>query len=713
MGPGQRPAAAGMPEGIGYTVQSESEVWGFAGRAAACNRQHTDSAAPCGPSSGQPFMNLSDRVQLLHRWLRDFFGADEGPLEGDTPAWAVSLAIHVVVLLGLALASLGKPLKPDRNVTVIEVPLTAEQDVELVPQEMAVAEEPEDTQGAESEQSDAVAEALAPTLAEISVVPVEAEPDAAVDVQLDLVHELPSAQEIDAAVVVKGSVGVGTTGAVGAVDLLTAEIAAALSQRPTVVCWVFDRSVSLSAQRRQIADRLDRVFDELGANRSSGRRPELTNIVVAFGQNVSIVTPKPTDEVDEVVKAIESIPIDESGAEMTFTAIKRTAEAARIYRTSSPKRNVMIVVFTDEVGNDQDKAEDTTKLCAMLGIPVYVVGVPAPFGLAEVRMKYVEFDPKYDQEEQWVVIEQGPETFYPEVVRVRSGRFADDAIDSGFGPYSLSKLCFDTGGIYFRVHANSGKRGRVTDEMTAPLSSRLRYFFDPDVMRAYRPDYVPQSKLKEEIARNRAKAALVEAARKTVVEPMESPETVFPRKDEGSLKNLLGEAQKAAARLQPKLDAIHELLKSGLADREKIREKRWQAAYDLALGRVLAVKVRTDAYNLMLAQASLGMNFKNPKSDTWKLEPSDEVKVGSATEKLAKQATELLTRVVDDHPDTPWALLAAEELRMPLGYEWTETFTDVSSPKGMDGNPNVQTALADDKKKMLGPPKPRRDPKRL
>jgi hypothetical protein len=659
-------------------------------------------------------MNLSDRVQLVRGWWRDFFGDEEGPLDGDTPAWAVSLAIHIVVLLGLALASLGEPPRSARNVTVIEVPLAAEEEVELVPQEMAVSEDREDTQGAESEQSDAVAQSLAPTLAEISIVPVESEPDAIVDVQLDLVHELPTAQEIDAAVIVKGSVGVGTTGAVGAVDLLTAEIAAALSQRPTVVCWVFDQSVSLSAQRRQIADRLDRVFDELGANRSSGRRPDLTNIVVAFGQNVSIVTPKATDEVDEIVKAIESIPIDESGAEMTFTAIKRTAEAARIYRTSSPKRNVMIVVFTDEVGNDQDKADDTTKLCAMLGIPVYVVGVPAPFGLAEVRMKYVEFDPKYDQEEQWVVIEQGPETLYPEVVRVRSGRFADDAIDSGFGPFSLSKLCADTGGIYFRVHPNSGARGRVTDAMTAPLSSRLRHFFDPDVMRAYQPDYVSQAKLKEEIASNRAKAALVEAARKTVVEPMESPETVFPRKDEGSLKALLGEAQKAAARLQPKLDVLYELLKSGLPDREKLREKRWQAGYDLALGRVLAVKVRTDAYNLMLAQASLGMNFKNPKSDTWKLEPSDQVKVGSATEKLATQATELLTRVVNDHEGTPWALLAAEELRTPLGYEWTETFTDTNGVKPMAGNnANVPNARADDKKKMLGPPKPKRDPKRL
>ena len=659
-------------------------------------------------------MNLSDRVQPVRRWWRDFFGDEGGPLEGDTPAWAVSLALHVVVLLVLALSGLGEPPRPARNATVIEVPLASEEDVELVPPEMAVAEEPEHAPGAESERGDALAQSLAPTLAEVSVVPVDAEPEAVADVRLDLVHDLPTAEQIDAAVVVKGAVGVGTTGAAGAVDLLTAEIAAALSQRPTVVCWVFDQSVSLSAQRRQIADRLDRVFDELGANRSSGRRPDLANIVVAFGQSVSLVTPKPTDEVGQVVRAIESIPVDESGVEMTFTAVRRTAEAARIYRTSTPRRNVMIVVFTDEVGNDQDKAEDTTKYCAMLGIPVYVVGVPAPFGLAEVRMKYVEFDPKYDQAEQWVVIEQGPETLYPEVVRVRSGRFADEAIDSGFGPFGLSKLCADTGGIYFRVHANSGARGRVTDEMTAPLSSRLRYFFDPDVMRAYQPDYVSQAKLKEEIAGNRAKTALVEAARKTVVEPMEAPRMLFPRKDEGSLKALIGEAQKAAARLQPKLDALSELLRSGLADRERIREKRWQAGYDLALGRVLAVKVRTDAYNLMLAQAALGMSFTNPGNDTWKLEPSDEVKVGSATEKLARQATDLLTRVVRDHPGTPWALLAAEELRMPLGYEWQETFTDVNRERSMAGSDApAPNARPDDRKKMLAPPKPRRDPKRL
>ena len=56
-----------------------------------------------------------------------------------------------------------------------------------------------------------------------------------------------------ARVVVRGAASAVTTGAAGAVDRLTAEIVASLGQRPTLVCWLFDRSVSLSAQRQEIA----------------------------------------------------------------------------------------------------------------------------------------------------------------------------------------------------------------------------------------------------------------------------------------------------------------------------------------------------------------------------------------------------------------------------------------------------------------------------
>ncbi|MFN6190984.1 MAG: vWA domain-containing protein [Planctomycetia bacterium] len=654
-------------------------------------------------------------LETARRQWQARMGEEETPFDGDTPAWVVSLLVHVAVLLSLALTGLAERPEPVRNFTVIEAPPEVEEEVVLESQEFAVSEDPREQIGADSEQGDEAAQAVAPIFAPVSVVSVEVQDDLVSDVTLPPVDEIPTAEVSDAAVVRKGARGVGATGATGAVDHLTAEIEASLARGPTVVCWVFDRSVSLSAQRNQIADRMSRVFHQLGAMRAAANRPDLENMVVAFGESVGLVTKNPTDDVDEVVKAIRSISVDDSGVEMTFLAIRKTAEVAKKFRQGAGGRNVMIVVFTDEVGNDASTVDETAKLCRKLGFPVYVVGVPAPFGMAKVQMKYVEFDPMYSQGEQWVEIEQGPETLYPEVVRVRSGRLADDAIDSGFGPYALSRLCAETGGIYFRVHANSGARGRVTNEDTAPLSSRLRYFFDPEVMRHYQPDYASPEKVAKEINANRAKRALFTAAGMYEVPQMVLPETTFPRKSDGEFVALLGEAQKTAASLQPKIDTLYETLRAGLPDRERLREKRWQAGYDLALGRVLAAKVRTDAYNKTLAKAKFGMKFQNPKSDTWVLEPSDDVAVDAALGKLATQANELLEGVLRQHAGTPWALLAAEELRIPLGYQWVEATTGVNDPPAMNrnGNNNMPAPPPDDQRRMLAPPKPSRDFKKL
>jgi len=214
------------------------------------------------------------------------------------------------------------------------------------------------------------------------------------------------------------------------------------------------------------------------------------------------------------------------------------------------------------------------------------------------------------------------------------------------------------------------------------------------------------------LAGNRAMKSLVDAAKSSEVAPMESPQFEFPREDDGKLALLLGEAQKKAAVLQPKIDALYGILSAGLPDRDKIKEKRWQAGYDLAIGRVLALKVRTDAYNIMLAQAKTGMKFKDPKNDTWRLVPSDDISaVGSQTEKFAVQALTFLKRVVEAHPGTPWAQMAATELKHPLGYRWEEAYTGVNARKndggGGGGNPS------DDKRRMLAPPKPKRPLKNL
>jgi hypothetical protein len=658
-------------------------------------------------------VTIVSSLEVARRWWQEYTGEEDTPFDGDTPGWAVSLVAHVAVLLAMGLVGLPEsPAKPRPIPIVVSEPV--ETDVLLEPPEdLTVSVEPQEEAGAQSDDALEVAQSVAPVISEVSIVPVVVDDNPLSDMELEPVEADATGLVMNADMAVKGDVGVGTTGAGGAVDRLTVEIAASLEQRPTLVCWVFDQSVSLSAQRKEIAARLDRVFDELGMNRSEANRPDLLNTVFAYGQRMQQVTDKPTAVAADVVSAIQNIPVDESGVEMTFSAIRLAAEQARPMRIGPPRRNVMIVAFTDEVGNDQQLADQTAQYCRAQGMPVYVVGVPAPFGMAQVKMKFVEFDPKYDSGEQWAVVDQGPETLYPEFVRVHP-READEPIDSGFGPFSLSKLCYETGGIYFAVHPNRNATGRVSSADVAPMASRLRQFFDPAALKDYRPDYVAAGKSEQMVVANKAKKSLVEAAKASQIAPMESPTMTFPRVDDGALALLLGEAQKVAARIQPKIDALYGILSAGAADRDKIQEKRWQAGYDLAMGRVLAVKISTDAYNIMLAQAKTGMKFKNPNNDTWVLEPSDDVSAtGSQTDKLAKQARMHLERVVKDHPGTPWAFLAAEELRTPLGYAWSETHTGVNKPKMGDGGGGAPNPADDKARARMAPPKPKRPLKNL
>jgi len=637
---------------------------------------------------------------------------------GRLPGWLVSSVLHLFVLAGLASVAVDPPPVSVPAIMLEQDPEEPEPELVLEPEELAVSDEDFEEIGALSEAGVSIAEAVAPAVAELSVVPLRADTVMETKVRVEPVSfEAMGPNQVDQLIeMVAGvNVGVAATGAAGAVDRLSLEIARSLEDAPTCVCWVFDQSVSLAGQRQEIAARLDRVFRELQVDEQGGLPAGLTNLVLAYGQRFQFITDRPTANSSEVIEAIRGIAVDNSGFEKTFTAIQAAAERLHASRGAG-RNNSMIVVFTDEVGDDQMLADRVAARCRRLDTPVSVVGVPAPFGRRFIEMKYVEFDPSYAAAEEWAVVEQGPETLLPEAVRIGSTAVNDEAIDSGFGPFSLSKLCYQTGGIYIAVHANRDATGRVNDRMTAAMSSRIRYFFDPEAMRDYQPDYVSAGKLKQKLVANRAKQALVEAATATNLSPMESPETVFPRKSEGELANLLTLAQRAAAVLQPRIDAIHRVLLSGLKDRDAIEEKRWQAGYDLAMGRILALKVRTDAYNLMLAQAKAGMQFQNPKSDTWVLKPSPEVRVGSQTERLARQATELLERVVQEHPGTPWAFLAERELQVPLGYRWDEIHTGINNPpppRPAANNNNNRPLPRDDERRMLGPPKPKRNLKRI
>lgn len=638
---------------------------------------------------------------------------------GDSVAFLASLLFHLCLLVGLALVP--ALFETESAVVTILAP-QAEEPPELVLPEEFHIDEPQLEVGANSLGGSAMAFSSAPELAELSEVgvPFELESVEISPIESSQVVELPTAQHLEN-LPVRGAVGEGITGAAGAVDRLTQEILLSLEERPTLVVWLFDQSASLLRQRQEIHDRLERVYDELGLIKSAGNsafskhaETPLLSTVVAFGQNHTFLTKRPTENLAEIKEAIASVSLDETGVERVFTAVHAVADRFKSFRRKRPMRNVMIVVFTDEAGEDQTNVDRAVHLCRRYEMPVYVVGIPAPFGRRETLVKWVDPDPKYDQTPQRGVVDQGPESLLPERIQLAFFGGRDPGlIDSGFGPFALTRLCYETGGIYFTVHPNRRLDRRVGWRETAAYSAHLNHFFDPEVMRKYRPDYVATDEYMRRLRANKARGALVQAARLSSVGQLKTPRTRFIKRNEGDFSNSLSEAQKDAATLEPQLAVLLETLRAGEPDRASEIIPRWQAGYDLATGRVLAAKVRTEGYNAMLAKAKRGLEFSKSGNNTWVLVPTPEISSSSRLSKEGEAALELLQRVVDEHPDTPWALLAARELKTPLGWKWQDSFTDLAPRRTTSSRSRPPSAARDDRRRTISAPPPRRPPPKL
>ena len=637
--------------------------------------------------------------QTLRTLLRETTGAEELPVDGETSAWALSFLVHIVGLVLLFFATFLLP-GSDRLVLTATPPDLEE---EVPPEEFRFSDELQEEIGALSDAGSTEAEAAAPLEADISEIVVPMEPVSFVgDIQaMELDIPITEGPTLDEQFLKKGVGSVGATGATGAVDRITQEILLSLDQRPTLVIWLFDQSGSLQPQREEIARRFDRVYEELGVLEAAGNpafereadKPLLT-VVSQFGSKPRLLTPEPTDNLDEIKSAVRSVEDTDrgqpgEGKENVFLAIGTMVEQFKSFRIKKPRRNVMVVTFTDEAGDDIQNLEPTVRACRNLQVPVFVVGVPAPFGRKIATVRYVDPDPQFDQTPQDAPVHTGPESLMPERIKLGflGGGPQDDTLDSGFGPYGLTRLAYETGGTYFAVHPNR-RTGTLRRRDTSAMATYVSTFFDPRIMRRYRPDYLPLEEYQDLLRKNRARAALVEAATFSQTTPLERVQTRFEKQDEAQFAQSLTRAQRGAAKLEPKVNRLTSTLLAGEADRKKLTSPRWQAGYDLALGRALAVKVRTEGYNAMLAKAKQGMKFKDEKNDTWIIQPSDQVTSGSVLAKQAEKAEQYLTRVVTDHPGTPWALLAERELASPFGWEWTERFSNIAGRMERQANNN-------------------------
>jgi hypothetical protein len=357
---------------------------------------------------------------------------------GDAAAFTVSLALHTGALLILASLTMLVPIR--QHSSLVAVPLE-EFDEEQIAQEFRFSPDIDEQVGMSGDVGLGDARAAAPVEAEESRISYELDPAAAIG-EIE-VHEFDrtilEGPNILENVIVKGIGSVGTSAAAGAIDRITHEILLSLDERPTLVVWLFDRSGSLRAQRESIARRFDRIYKELGIIESSGNeafqhgQTPLQTAVAQFGSTVELLTQNPTDDLGEIKAAVRTVSNDESGTENVFQSVGFLAQKFRHQRLAKPRRNVMIVVFTDEAGDDIDALDATVDVCRTYEMPVYVIGVPAPFGRETAYVKYVDPDPNFDQSPQWAPVHQGPESLLPaDQAAVRRARGNGGADRLGF-----------------------------------------------------------------------------------------------------------------------------------------------------------------------------------------------------------------------------------------------------------------------------------------
>lgn len=456
----------------------------------------------------------------------------------------------------------------------------------------------------------------------------------------------------------------GGLSATAAAERVCGGIQESLDLGPTLVVWLFDQTNSSFAMVMEVQNTVSQFYESLADDEASAEddAPLLT-AVMAFGEQVEFLLDEPSGDPRTVIEALNAFRRDSNGKEATFAALQQARDKYFDFRTKQ-RREVMFVVVTDEAGDDDQLLEPMLDDFRKSAVPVYVIGVPAPFGRQAALTNTVEAS-----------IRQGPES--REVERIHLAYWGDSRglqlMDSGFGPFDLEWLCRASGGNYLALRPSDSKPAAYFSALDNRWPSPHAYRFDPAVMHRYTPQYLSAAEYQQFLASNPACLALHEASKLDRSEVLDYPPAEFVVQNEAALQRSVSEAQKIAARMGPAVDRFHEMLKIGEAGRASLDQPRWQAAFDLAMGRVLAAKARIEGYNSMLAALKRGMNFADPDHDRWYLESAAVTEdAGSGIKKLGTQAREYLTRVVEEHPGTPWAKIAERELQNDMGWKWSE-----------------------------------------
>jgi hypothetical protein len=446
-----------------------------------------------------------------------------------------------------------------------------------------------------------------------------------------------------------------------ALDQLAREILRHLKDHKLTVVWLFDESSSMQDDQKIIFQKFDRVSSELKQNIEPNKKgiSALNHAIVGFGQEIDYVLDKPRDDIDQIGRAIKHLKVDSTGTENTMQAIREVVEHYA-YVVQKANRHLLIVLVTDESGDDGTYVEEARQALKKYRVPLYVIGRQSLFGYPYAHHKYI--DP-VTKDVYHPLIRRGPETADLELYQWDGLYDRWDEQPSGFAPYELARLTQDSGGIYFVLPSEEFMRIRQREQAYS-ITQLKEYLPEYSNRLAYieRRNRSPLRKLLHDIVLE-GKAFIYR--RDFPIDPVEMAKVAFE------------EGQKATIKLNQLL-LIQTRLEQMLKERDRDPEKRWQAHYDLMLAQTVAFQVKAYEYRALMASiAKTPPRAKHqPTSDNlviWVVNHSTQpLAPRNDTAKKYAEAEQLLKKVIVRHSKTPWADLAQDILNRGFSVHFDE-----------------------------------------
>jgi len=409
--------------------------------------------------------------------------------------------------------------------------------------------------------------------------------------------------------------------------------------------------------QQDIKNRFDKIYEELNLS-GQAKGDALQSVVLSYGKDLHVQTKEPTGDVSVIRDAIDKIPVDPSGQEWPCKYVIDVAKQYTRYFTTG-RRTVCLVIPTDESGeraegerkeSDGAYVEEAVLAAKKIQMPIYVIGRQSVFGYPYAHLVYK--DPETG-DTYWPRIVRGPESPEMECLQTEGLHGRWDQQSSGFGPYELVRLARDTGGIYFMM---------PEPDLQVP---ETRY--DPLDMKEYVPEYDVRREYLQHRDGSLFRKAVYEVIKATNGVAVDLHFNIEPQK-------LRQEAEKAYVQARKNRETLAAAYKY-LKDVEKLRDKepsqRWRAHYDLISGQIFAYQVKLFEYEYFLqdfvSKPQTPKNKPDAKYDVWwGISHSNHKTKTWAPEKFIKEPTEkaqeLLQKVIELHPGTPWASRARVEL---------------------------------------------------